>query len=211
MNIVNYVYLLYDDVSKECAIVDPAWDISELEAEIEKNCMKLKYILLTHSHYDHINKAEYFTNKYSALTVMSEAEAEYYDFYPPNSSLINDNDTLMLGEFQIKCILTPGHTEGSLCFLCGGFLFSGDTLFTDGCGFCIGKGADSEKMFYSIQKLKQLIPMDTIVYPGHKFKYDIGMSFEYISNYNIYLQFSKKDQFCAFRDRKGQKGLFDFS
>ena len=210
MNIINYTYLLYDPVSRECAAVDPAWDISEFQADIQQLGLHLKYILLTHSHYDHINKANIMTEIYSAKTVVSEAEGKYYSFYPSNCMYATDLDQFWLGELPVICLLTPGHTAGSMCYLCEDMLFTGDTLFTEGCGYCKGVGADSHQMYHSLQKLKKTIAPNTIILPGHKFKMDIGKTFAELENVNIYLQIENEMQFSGFRDRSGQKGLFDF-
>ncbi len=210
MNIINYTYLLYDPVTRECAAVDPAWDISEMQADISKLELKLKYVLLTHSHYDHINKADIMTEIYPAQSVVSEVEGKYYSFCPKNCMYAADLDRLWLGEIPIICLLTPGHTAGSMCYQCGEMLFTGDTLFTEGCGYCKGAGADSHQMYHSIQKLRRMIPQDTIILPGHKFRMDIGKTFAELENVNIYLQIENEKQFSGFRDRSGQKGLFDF-
>lgn len=211
MKIINYIYLLYDEESRECAIIDPAWDISSLEKYLSENNLILKYVFLTHSHIDHTNKAEYLTTKYNAMAVMSNDEAFYYHFNCFNLMLIDDDDEFFLGGYKIKCLLCPGHTAGSMCYMTDRFIFTGDTLFTEGCGICFDDGADSLKMFRSLQRLKSYVDKSVIVYPGHKYQLNIGCDFEYVLKHNIYLQIDDPEVFCKFRDRKNQKNLFNFN
>lgn len=211
MNIINYVYLIYDDLSLEAAVIDPAWDISEICMRIDTLGLRLKYIFLTHSHYDHCNKADDLLQRYHAQVLISEREAGYYNVSWDNCVRFRDNDTVRLGSEIVTCLLTPGHTAGSSCFLCGGYLFSGDTVFVDGCGYCLGEGGSSAEMYESIGKLKKLIGEKVLVYPGHRFKRSIGQEFGYLLEYNLYFQFDSAESFCSFRDREGQKGLFDFT
>lgn len=210
MFMINYVYLLFDMTTKECALVDPSWEVSKIENIIIDYGLKLKYILLTHSHFDHVNKAGYFSDKYGAKIVISSDESVYYGFKHKNAVYINDNEILDIGDIQIRCILCPGHSVGSMCYLCDKYLFSGDTLFAEGCGYCLGEGGDSHKMFFSIKKLKKILKPETIIYSGHKFLYDIGMTFAEAMEHNIYLNIDNENTFCNFRDRSNQNKIMDF-
>ncbi|WP_268964163.1 MBL fold metallo-hydrolase, partial [Paenibacillus sinensis] len=75
----------------------------------------------------------------------------------------------MLGDTQITCILTPGHTYGSACYLTSDHLFTGDTVFIEGCGLCDTVGGDPEQMFHSIQRIKSAINPMVQIFPGHSY------------------------------------------
>lgn len=87
---------------------------------------------------------------------------------------------------------------------------SGDTLFTEGCGICIGKGGDPNAMFDSLAFLKTTIPTETKIYPGHSFGELPGKTFAYLLQNNIYLQFKQQTEFVAFRMRGNQGRLLAF-
>lgn len=72
---------------------------------------------------------------------------------------------ISVGGIDVKIIATPGHTKSGVCYLIGGNLFSGDTLFIEGCGLCYGRGADPRELYISLTKLKNILPNDTLVFP----------------------------------------------
>ena len=174
-------YLLFDEVTKECVIIDPGCESALLDKEIEENELCVKYIVFTHGHFDHIGGLQHYISKYDTAivsmhnsdveAVMSEYDVFYVDMankeYIMNSiSLHNDGDVIEIGNVKLNIIHTPGHTNGGVCFYTEGVLFSGDTLFKKSIGrtdFIFGDFGIIEK---SIRKLYEL-PEDTIVYPGH--------------------------------------------
>lgn len=205
----NYMYLILDKHSRKIAIVDPAWDLEI----IEKWCSFLDAdpvcLLLTHSHYDHVNLVDKIVNKYNSNVYMSEIEINFYKFKSKNLIYLQNNDVLHLGETQIQCIFTPGHTAGGVCFLLSDSLFTGDTIFIEGCGACNGYGGSPSQMFESIQKIKEMVSEEIQVYPGHSYGKRPGYSLKYLLKHNIYFGLSRK-HFIDFRMRKNQKNLFDF-
>ena len=103
----------------------------------------------------------------------------------------------------IEPIFTPGHTPGCMCYLIGGNLFTGDVLFTEGCGMCSDLEA-AHAMFASLQDLKTRIKPHTRIFPGHSYGEQPGQTLSQLLKDNIYLQFSNKESFAAFRLRSGQ-------
>ncbi len=89
-------------------------------------------------------------------------------------------------------------------------MFTGDTVFTEGCGICEDDGSSAEEMFRSIQRIKSEVSPYVRVYPGHSFGKAPGHTIEDLFQYNIYFQIDKKEYFVKFRTRKNQKGIFDF-
>jgi len=200
-NFINYCYVIFDKNTKEALVIDPSWEIDKINNVILQNDLKLKWILLTHSHNDHTNLVNCLTEKYNSQVFISEFESLFYNYKCPNLNFVNDNENLFLGNMLCQCILTPGHTVGSMCFLIGDYIFTGDTLFTEGCGVCDGNGGSAEEMYYSIQKLKEIIKPNIKVYPAHSFGMTLGKKMIDLYDLNIYLNISAKDMFVDFRNR----------
>jgi len=158
----TYTYLLWCDQTKKCLLIDPVLEQVDRDLElIDKLGLKLEYILETHVHADHITGADTIRSKSKTKIVYgSRAGVNGADI------LLNDNEVLSFGNHTIKAIHTPGHTIGCTSYYINGFIFTGDTLFSLGCGK-IFEGTYQE-MFNSLSKLKSL-PEDTKIYCGHEY------------------------------------------
>ena len=210
MQFYNYSYLGIDKATNEAFIIDPSWDISEVLQILEKHEAKLKKVLLTHSHFDHTNMVKRLINLFDVEVYMSEKEVEYYRYKCRNLKVIEDLDVIEVGETRIKCLVTPGHTVGSTCYWGEDNLFSGDTIFIEGCGMCNTQGGSAERMYYSINRLSELIPSDVLVYPGHSYGEEPGKSMDFLKRRNIYFQIDDINQFVKYRNRKNNIGIFNF-
>lgn len=210
MQFRNYVYIGMDRKTRNAFVVDPAWEMKKIEGLLEREHLKLDKILLTHSHLDHINLANQLAEKYDALVFMSEEEIKYYHFDAPNLIGFSDMETIPIGQQRIRCILTPGHTKGGACYWFGNHLYTGDTVFMEGCGICKTPGGSASEMYHSIQKLKALITDETKIYPGHSYGSELGKEFGYVNAHNIYFQIETEDAFVKFRNRSNIKGIFNF-
>lgn len=207
----NYCYIIVDTATNLTAIIDPAWELDTIELFLKKIKANLVMILLTHSHIDHVNLVQPLLKKYNPQVVMSAKEINFYGFTCNNLMPIENNDSLKLGNTGIKCLLTPGHTAGSVCFLIPDrFLFSGDTLFIEGCGSCNTDGGNPEEMYHSIQMLKNTVPPNVVVYPAHSYGKKPGYPLGHLFKENIYFQITKLDHFIAFRMRKNQPNPIQF-
>lgn len=187
-------YLLVDETSGECAVIDPGCVCDDLENEIEFKNYDVKYIILTHGHFDHIGGLEHYMSKYDKATVLMHkydvdsvlAEYDVFNVAMKNKenvvkkiTLQIDGAVFLLGSCDLEIIHTPGHSSGSVCIFADSILFSGDTLFELSIGrtdFVDGNFSEIEQ---SIRKLYKL-PDATIVYPGHGETTTIGK--EKISN-----------------------------
>ena len=158
-------YLLIDEVTREGALIDPV--VSHTNDYIELiNTMgcKLKYSLETHVHADHITASGKLREILAIQTGVSElCGAATADIQ------LNDNDVLTLGSQEIKVIATPGHTIGSMCFLCNERLFTGDTLLINGCGRTDFQSGSAASLFDSITQKILTLPDETLIYPGHDY------------------------------------------
>ncbi|WP_459480606.1 MBL fold metallo-hydrolase [Clostridium saccharoperbutylacetonicum] len=200
-NFINYSYIVFDKETKEAVIIDPSWELNKINRVIKDYNLDLKWILLTHSHDDHINLVIPLILQYNVQVYMSEIESSFYKYSCHNLNTVKDREKLLLGDMIFDCILTPGHTVGSMCFFMDDIIFTGDTLFIEGCGTCNTIGGNAEDMFESIQRLKKIVSQSVKVYPAHSFGMALGKSMGTLYDVNIYLNFQDKFDFVKFRER----------
>jgi len=192
----NFNYLVADTNGGRAAIVDPAWEIDKIDRAIADP--------------DHIDLAKQVSEKYDCPIWMSHAEIAASQFHAARLVGI-DAHPWTVGELLIEPIHTPGHTPGSTCYLIGDNLFTGDVLFAEGCGICPDLNA-AHAMFASLERLKTRLALHTRIFPGHSYGQPPGRLMSQVRRENIYLQFSNKESFAAFRLRRGQDRarLFNF-
>ena len=160
----NYSYLIIDEKKNIACVVDPSEAAPVIEY-LENNKIELKFILNTHHHYDHVGGNQELKKKYGANVVGYRGDKERI---PEIDILINDQETWIYQNFEAKIIHIPGHTLGHICFYFYNqeSVFTGDTLFSLGCGK-IFEGTYSQ-MFDSLMKLKKL-PQNTKIFCGHEY------------------------------------------
>lgn len=206
----NNVYVIVDQMTRKAAVVDPACSLQEINEMIKNLNLALDAILVTHIHPDHIGSVDDLIKQHQCKVYVSKKEAHYYAYHCKNIQLFEDQEMIDLGHTLVKCILTPGHTAGSTCFLLENSLFSGDTIFMEGCGICTEPGGSALDMFSSILKIKQQVAESVLVYPGHTYGIQPGQSIVYLKAHNIYFVIENQQTFVEFRMRKNQKNLFNF-
>ena len=160
----NYSYLVIDKGNNSACIVDPSESEPIIEI-IEKKKVNLKFILNTHHHYDHVGGNEILKKKFGAKIIAFKDDKNRIPFV---DILLEDNEIWKNLNFEFKVFHIPGHTSGHICFYFykDNIIFSGDTLFSLGCGR-IFEGT-YEQMYYSLNKFKEL-PKETKVYCGHEY------------------------------------------
>lgn len=207
---INYCYLLVDKATRQGALVDPSWEVDTILQRLNGLGVELTSILLTHSHFDHTNLAAAMVQRHrSAQVYMSRVEIEMYAFHCRNLHPLTDGDPIQVGETLLSSILTPGHTAGSMCFYTEGVMFTGDTIFTEGCGKCSPWGGSASQMYDSVQRIKAY-PAETVIYPGHSFGAPPGQTLDYLQQNNIYFVIQTKDTFVQFRMREKQPAAMVF-
>ncbi len=164
----NFSYLVGDKASGEAAVVDPNDDTDAIEAAAAKAGLRVTTVLLTHGHYDHTGGLKFYSNKLGLPAYLSKDEFMLYIPQCKTLKRIADHDKIMIGTISIKCIPTPGHTPGGICYLAENNLFTGDTLFIEAIGRTDLPGGNASTLFKSLQKIKQL-PDNTIIWPGHNY------------------------------------------
>lgn len=176
-------YIAIADGQCECAVLDPGDNAQRIFNKAESNGLKIKKIILTHAHFDHIMAVNELVSLTGAEIIIhkDDLQALYEpslnlstlgtgESYVVNSGLnvtaISDGDIINLGNEYFTVISTPGHTPGSACFMCGDVIFTGDTLFGSSIGRTDFPGGSTEHIKKSITKLRELSG-DYTLYPGH--------------------------------------------
>ena len=183
----TYTYIIADSKSKEAAIIDSVIETIDRDLNlIEELGLKLKYVLDTHVHADHITASGEIRKRTGAKTALSkDAKVECVDI------LLEDGQELLLGSKIIKSIATPGHTDSCMCYLFENALFSGDTLLIRGTGRTDFQQGSSTKMFENVRTKLFSLPDQTLMYPGHDYKGQTSSTIGLEKNFNPRLGLSK--------------------
>ena len=183
----NYSYLLHDENSNIVAIIDPSEYVA-CDKIIDKNYKKLDFILNTHHHYDHVGGNDELKKKYNSTVLGFENDKNRI---PGIDKILKDNQEFKIGALNFTTTLMPCRTRGRVAFYSKRekVLFSGDSLFSLGCGR-VFEGT-YEQMFKSLNKLKDL-PDDTRVYCGHEYTYE---NLKFCLKFNPNNSFLKKKKY----------------
>lgn len=181
-------YIMQDEETKEAICIDPGGEINKIEEMLKILKAKLKYIYLTHSHLDHIEKAQELKEKYGGEILISRLGEENInnseinlsnmigkDIYTNVDARVDDKDILHVGNIELEVISTPGHTNDGTSLYCKeeGIVFTEDTLMYMGYGRTDFPTGSLKELKKSLKKLFTL-PDDTFVYPGHGIATTIG-------------------------------------
>ena len=180
---MNFAYLVGDAETRECLLVDPAWDVESLVRLAQADDMKVIGALGSHYHPDHLGgemmgySVEGARRLLELLPVKIHVQEKEVPWVKRVTGLSDSDlaphaggDVLKVGSIPIQFVHTPGHTEGSTCFLVGGDrLVAGDTLFVGSCGRVDLPGSDPEEMYRSLTQRLAKLPDDVALYPGHDY------------------------------------------
>ena len=160
----NYSYIIHDQSNNYACVIDPS-EAEPIINFVKKNNLKLKYILNTHHHYDHVGGNERLKKEFGSKIIGFKGDKHRI---PLIDIELEDQEIWTSNNFEAKIFHIPGHTSGHICFhfYKNNFLFTGDTLFSLGCGR-IFEGTYNE-MFNSLKIIKNL-PEDTLIYCGHEY------------------------------------------
>ncbi|HIZ27149.1 MBL fold metallo-hydrolase [Barnesiella sp. An55] len=189
-------YVLWNDNSRECAIVDAGCYYTKEEETLARfisdNQLTVKYLLATHLHFDHCFGNAFVAQKYGVSLCASQADEFLLQLMPqqcqafgipfkgkiePIGQYIDHGDTFVLGQEEIRAIAVPGHSPGSLAFYVpeSGFVLTGDALFQLSIGRTDFPGGNHRQLIESIHKNLLTLPSETVVYPGHGPETEIGI------------------------------------
>jgi hydroxyacylglutathione hydrolase len=159
----NFDYLLMDDVSKEAVAVDSGWETAPVVRVAHEDKMKVKYVIATHGHEDHVETLAELAGKLGAQTVAHESSEL------PTDIRVRDGDELKIGGAILRVIHTPGHTRDSICLFDGKDLFTGDTLFIGNCGRTDLPGGSTSELYHSLHSVLMALPKEAVIYSGHDY------------------------------------------
>lgn len=167
---------------KDAAVVDPSHGLASVLRFLGDGDFRLRYILVTHAHFDHILKIDEYVKNTGAEVIVGEKDKlalsdrrfnlysaflGYDGSYTGSARGVKDGDTLPLGDIIVSVYDTPGHTQGSVTYTVPGAAFTGDLMFSGGrYGRCDFPGGDYNKLCTSLAHIKKM-PPDTLIYPGH--------------------------------------------
>lgn len=179
-----FTYVLACPETREAAVIDPAGEPERILLALSGEDLRARYILNTHGHADHILANQSLKEALSVSVCMHRMDAAFFtdpetqermckelglSCKPAVDELLEDGQTLGLGELRIQVIHTPGHTPGSACFLVQGNLFTGDTLFVGAAGRTDIPGGSLDALLASIRDKLLVLPGKTVVWPGHDY------------------------------------------
>lgn len=149
----------------ELAIIDPGDEADNILTRVEKTKAKVKYIINTHSHFDHILASDELKERTGAAVLIHEEEKKLVNFKVDR--FLEEKDKIKIGSAVLEIVHTPGHTPGGICLLGKKVIFTGDTIFKNGYGRTDLTGGSFEKLKDSLKKLAGLLKPGMTVYPGH--------------------------------------------
>ena len=206
----NFTYVVGSRATREVVVVDPAWDIDGIVRHLEARDYRLKGALITHYHPDHCGGAfgghsvEGVAELIGRLPCPVYAHTHEADGVRKVTGLsesdlvrVSSGDTLAVGDISVEFLHTPGHTPGSQCFRVHNTLVSGDTLFINGCGRVDLPGSNSEDMFRTLLKLRDL-PDDTLLLPGHNYGHVPNATMAETKRHNTYLRINDLETWRMF-------------
>jgi glyoxylase-like metal-dependent hydrolase (beta-lactamase superfamily II) len=177
-----FAYLVGSEATGEALVIDPAAEGESLVREAEKNRLRIKYIVNTHSHIDHVMGNKKMKDLTGAQIVIHTAEAPYLAHQPaqlmsmfhaepspPADITVKEGDLITIGDISLKVLHTPGHSPGAICLYVDGVVFTGDTLFVGGVGRTDLEGGSWETLVSSIRDKLFSLPDSTVVLPGHNY------------------------------------------
>ena len=171
-------YLVWDDTAKTCAVIDPGYEPEKILSRLDRLGLTLDAILLTHGHFDHVGAVEALAAATGCALWMSQSDYTQHKtpesdfFYPIHDCgftevlFCEEGEQIRAGGLTFTVLETPGHTWGSVCYLCEDALFCGDTLFAGSCGRTDLPGGDRKTIFASLERFMEM-QEDYRLFPGH--------------------------------------------
>jgi hydroxyacylglutathione hydrolase len=191
-SMLNFSYIVYDEKNSIGAIIDPSWDLQKIFVFLETNKITGKYIINTHSHFDHILGNDHIAEITKAEIIQHEKSPQKKD------RSIVDHENITIGAVNLEVLYTPGHSEDSICLIVDNeSIITGDTLFVGNCGRVDLPGSNPEKMYDSLSKVANLDD-SLVVYPGHNYGPTPTSTILKEKTHNPMLNFKTKQAFLKY-------------
>ncbi|MGH1566732.1 MAG: MBL fold metallo-hydrolase [Nitrosopumilus sp.] len=190
----NFSYIVEDEDTSEAIVIDPSWDLIELELIIKKNNLKIKYIVNTHHHFDHTLGNQAMTESTKAPIIQHEYSELKHDI------TVKDGDVIEFGNSKLNVLHTPGHSKDSICLIGDGKIFSGDTLFVGNTGRVDLPGGSAKELYHSLFDV--LYPLDDglVLYSGHNYGHSEVSTIGQEKITNLVMQKRTEQQFVEMMD-----------
>jgi len=159
----NFTYILEDEQTSEAIVIDPSWDLQDVLQTIERNNLKLKYIVNTHHHFDHTIGNEAVCKATGAKIIQHKDSTLKHDI------TVSDGDKIKFGKLELTVVHTPGHSKDSICLVGQGKIFSGDTLFVGNCGRVDLPGGSARELYHSLFDVICKMDDTLELYSGHNY------------------------------------------
>jgi hydroxyacylglutathione hydrolase len=186
----NFTYIVADEKNGEAAVIDPSWDLDKIFQTLSKNNWRAKYIINTHTHFDHVIGNEQMAEVTGAKIVQHKNSQLKKDI------AVSDGDMIEIGSIRLRVLYTPGHSKDSICLLLDNqFILTGDTLFVGNCGRVDLPGSDAREMYDSLFDRLAKLDEKLILYPGHNYGPNSISTIGYEKKTNYVLQPRSKQEF----------------
>jgi hydroxyacylglutathione hydrolase len=162
-NMQNFTYIIEDEETGETIILDPSWNLDEIQKVITRHDLKIKYIVNTHHHFDHTLGNEAMAKENEAKIVQHESSTLKHDIS------LKDGQKIKFGNSELTVIHTPGHSKDSICLVGDGKIFTGDTLFVGNCGRVDLPGGSAKELYHSLFDVLAKMDDSLELYSGHNY------------------------------------------
>ena len=194
----NFTYIIADEEIGDAAIIDPSWGLNDVFHALKKNGWRAKYVINTHTHFDHVLGNDQVAEVTGAKIVQHK-----------NSQLekhvaVSDGDVIEIGSVRLRVLHTPGHSKDSMCLVLDGqMIFTGDTLFVGNCGRTDLPGSDPAEMYDSLFERLSKLDEKMVIYPGHNYGPTPTSTIGREKKTNYVLQPRSKQEFLEFMNTGG--------
>lgn len=185
----NFTYVVEDETTNEGIIIDPSWDLDQIETIIKRNNLKIKYIVNTHHHFDHTLGNEGMKELTNAKIIQHEKSELKHDIS------VRNGDVIEFGDSKLTVLHTPGHSKDSMCLIGEKIFFSGDTLFVGNCGRTDLLGGDAKDLYHSLFDIIYSLDDDLVLYSGHNYGHSLTSTIRQEKNTNLVLQKRTEQEF----------------
>ena len=189
----NFTYVIADEETGNAAVIDPSWDLDKIFHALKKNDWRAKYVINTHTHFDHVIGNE-------QVAEVTGAKIVQHNNSPLEKHIaVSDGDVIEIGSFSLRVLYTPGHSKDCMCLMLDNqLIFTGDTLFVGNCGRTDLPGSDPAEMYHSLFDRLGKLDDKLIVYPGHNYGSTPTSTIGHEKKTNYVLQPRSKQEFLGF-------------